>query len=50
MFIRSANDDDVSSNMYRAAGANAYLSKKANVKQLARDVVRECELVWTTMA
>jgi CheY-like chemotaxis protein len=50
VFIRSANDDDVSGNMYRAAGANAYLSKKANVKQLARDVVRECELVWTTMA
>jgi CheY-like chemotaxis protein len=50
MLIRSANDDAASGLNYRKMGANGYLSKKTNMKQLARDVVRECEHAWKVMA
>ena len=50
MLIRSANDDATSGLKYRKMGANGYLSKKTTVKQLARDVVRECEHAWKVMA
>jgi CheY-like chemotaxis protein len=50
MLIRSANDDAASGLKYRKMGANGYLSKKTTVKQLAKDVVRECEHAWKVMA
>ena len=49
LLIRSANDDTASGHVYRAAGANGYLSKAVNVKQLAKDIKRECELVWRVL-
>jgi CheY-like chemotaxis protein len=47
VLIRSANDDNASGLVYRAAGANGYLSKSAPVKELALDVVRQCEFAWS---
>ena len=46
LLIRSANDDKASGYLYRQAGANAYLSKKGNVTEFARRVVKECVRVW----
>lgn len=46
VLIRSANDDFASVLSYRQAGADGALSKLGNVRVLAEEVVRQCNLAW----
>ena len=46
ILIRSANDDAVSANKYRYAGANGCVGKTLKTSLLINDIVKQCDLAW----